>query len=286
MMYDSSGKILYVGKASNLRNRVRSYFSKSADFSPKIKQLVRKIHKFDYILTESDQEAVILECNLIKEHKPQYNARLKDDKSYPFIKIDLSQEFPQVTITRNPANDGSRYFGPFASATSVRRTLGLLKKLFPYRSCTKTITGNGDRACLDFYINRCIGPCIGAADKTQYRTVINQVQLFMEGDTKEIVKSITKNMHTAADNLEFERAAAMRDQLEAIEKVHQSQKVVGLNSESMGWYSNSNFMGWSSSNCIYSNFLARIPDCSSSNSNPIFRTVQVASPMLRLTDMK
>ena len=233
MMYDSSGKILYVGKASNLRNRVRSYFSKSADFSPKIKQLVRKIHKFDYILTESDQEAVILECNLIKEHKPQYNARLKDDKSYPFIKIDLSQEFPQVTITRNPANDGSRYFGPFASATSVRRTLGLLKKLFPYRSCTKTITGNDDRACLDFYINRCIGPCIGAADKTQYRTVINQVQLFMEGDTKEIVKSITRNMQTAADNLEFERAAAMRDQLEAIEKVHQSQKVVGLNSESM-----------------------------------------------------
>ena len=232
-MLDKGGHVLYVGKAASLRHRLRSYFGKAANLEPKIRTMVGKIADFDYILTESEQEAVILECNLIKRHKPVYNARLKDDKSYPFIKIDVSEDFPLVNITRRVANDGARYFGPFASAYSVRRTLALLKKLFPYRSCTKTITGSDPRPCLDFYINRCVGPCIGASSKEQYAEIIDQVILFMEGKTDRIVKSLAGRMHEAADELQFERAAVLRDQVKAIESVHEGQKVLHLTSENL-----------------------------------------------------
>jgi len=180
LMRDSFGRVLYVGKASSLRHRLRSYFSNLSRLQPKIRSMVSKIHDFDFILTESDQEAVILECNLIKQHKPTFNARLKDDKSYPFIKIDLSEDFPLVYMTRSISDEGARYFGPFASARSVRKTLALLKKLFPYRSCTKKITGTDTRPCLDYYIHRCVGPCIGVVNKNQYMEVIDQVILFLE----------------------------------------------------------------------------------------------------------
>ena len=233
LMRSADQAVLYVGKAASLRSRIGSYFQSSSSLAPKIRKMVRRAADFEYIVTESDQEAVILECNLIKEHKPPYNARLKDDKSYPFIKIDLSEDFPQVYITRRVSKDGARYFGPFASAKSVRRTLGLLKKLFPYRSCTKVITGTDDRPCLDYYINRCGGPCIGAVDKSQYREIVDQVALFMEGKTDRVVRSIAQRMHEAADGLEFERAAALRDQLTAIEKVHEGQKVLHLRSENL-----------------------------------------------------
>ena len=233
LMRDDSHEVLYVGKASSLRNRLASYFSSSSGLSPKIRAMVAKVADFDFIVTESDQEAVILECNLIKEHKPPYNARLKDDKSYPFIKIDVSEEFPLVYITRRVARDGAKYFGPFASAGSVRRTLSLLKKLFPYRSCTKTITGTDPRPCLDYYIQRCVGPCIGAVDKEQYGEIIDQVILFLEGRTDRVVKSIRDRMHQAAEELEFERAGALRDQLRAIERVHEGQKVLHLTSDNV-----------------------------------------------------
>jgi excinuclease ABC subunit C len=233
LMRDDAGEVLYVGKAASLRHRLRSYFAGGANLAPKIRTMVSKIADFEFIVTESESEALILECNLIKQHKPPYNARLKDDKSYPFIKIDTSEEFPQVYITRNVSDDGARYFGPFASASSVRRTLALLKKLFPYRSCTKTITGDDPRPCLDFYIHRCVGPCIGAVDKQQYAEVIDQVVLFIEGKTATVAKDIARRMRLAADNLEFERAASLRDQHRAIEKVHEGQKVLHLTSESM-----------------------------------------------------
>ena len=225
--------MLYVGKAAVLRHRLRSYFSSPSGLVPKIRTMVSKVEGFDFILTESEQEAVILECNLIKEHKPQYNARLKDDKSYPFIKIDVKEDFPLVYITRKVARDGARYFGPFASVTSVRRTLNLLKKLFPYRSCTKTITGTDPRPCLDYDIHRCAGPCIGAVNRQQYSEIIDQVVLFLEGKTNRVVRSISRRMLEAADSLEFERAAVLRDQLAAIEKVHEGQKVLHLTSENM-----------------------------------------------------
>ena len=231
IMRDAAGEVLYVGKAASLRHRLRSYFASSARLERKVRNMVARISDFEFILTESESEALILECNLIKEYKPPYNVRLKDDKSYPFIKIDTTEEFPQVYITRKVANDGAKYFGPFASAYSVRRTLALLKKLFPYRSCTKVITGNDPRPCLDFYIHRCIGPCIGAVDQFQYAEVIDQVVMFLEGKTTAVARDIEKRMRQAAEALEFERASILRDQHRAIEKVNEGQKVLHLTSE-------------------------------------------------------
>ena len=233
LMRDGSGKILYVGKAASLRHRLSSYFASSAGLPPKIRRMVTKLTDFEFIVTESEQEALILECNLIKEHQPPYNARLKDDKSYPFIKLDMTEEFPLVYVTRKVTDDGARYFGPYANATSVRRTLAVLKKLFPYRSCTKTITGTDDRPCLDYYIHRCVGPCIGAANKDEYGEIIDQVAMFLEGKTETIVNGIKTRMEKASEELEFERAAALRDQIQAIEKVHEGQKVLHLTSENV-----------------------------------------------------
>ena len=233
-MRSKTGLVLYVGKASNLRNRLRSYFSNSRKPDPKVRRLVKLIEDFDFIITESEQEALILECNLIKEYQPRFNSRLKDDKTYPFIKIDTSEAFPRVYITRNISKDSnSKYFGPFANAGSVRRTLGLLKKLFPYRSCTKVITGEDSRACLDYHNGRCVGPCIGAADEKEYGEVIDQVSMFLEGDTRQIVQSIKGRMKLEAENLHFEKAAALRDQVSAIEKVNEGQKVLTLKADNL-----------------------------------------------------
>ena len=163
------------------------------------------------ILWQWTRKIVILESNLIKAHRPRFNSRLKDDKSYPFIKIDLSEDFPQVYITRNVKKEtNARYFGPFASAGSVRKTLKLLKKLFPYRSCTKEITGKDNRPCLDFHINRCVGPCIGAANKREYLNIIQQVILFLEGHTSHVVDSLRDKMLRSAEELQFETAASLR----------------------------------------------------------------------------
>ncbi len=233
LMRDKLGGVLYVGKAGNLRNRLRSYFGKKAGPDPKIRSMIPQIADFEFILTESDEEAVLLECNLIKENKPPYNSRLKDDKSYPFIKIDTSEDFPRVYVTRDQTGDGSLYFGPYASAYSVRRTLALLKKLFPYRSCTKTITGTDARPCLDYHINRCVGPCIGAVDKEEYGEVIEHVTLFLKGRTDRVAKQVARQMTEAAERLEFERAAALRDQYRAIEQVSAGQKVLHLSPESI-----------------------------------------------------
>ena len=186
LMKSAGGGILYVGKAASLRNRVRSYFQTPYGKELRIQAMVRHIADFEFIVTESVQEALLLENLLIKQHKPFYNARLKDDKTYPYIKIDLAEEFPQVYFTRRVLADGARYFGPFASASSVRKTMDLLKKLFPYRSCTKTITGNDERPCLEYYIHRCVAPCIGVVDAGGYGEVIRQVLRFLEGDSESV----------------------------------------------------------------------------------------------------
>ena len=233
MWRDAEGKILYVGKASALRNRMRSYVGKHSSLAPKTRRLMERAVDFDYIVTESEQEALLLENSLIKRHQPRFNARLRDDKTYPYIKIDLAEEFPQIYITRKTSDDGARYFGPFASAGSVRKTLALLKRLFPYRSCTKAITGTDDRPCLDYHIKRCIGPCIGVASKTDYAYVIDQVILFLEGRTADVVGQIRGQMASASDDLNFERAAILRDQLRAIEKVYEGQKVLSMSGENL-----------------------------------------------------
>lgn len=230
---DAKGTILYVGKASSLPNRLRSYLASPAALVGKTRDLMAAVADFEYIVTESEQEALLLENSLIKRHQPKFNVRLRDDKTYPYIKIDLTEDFPQVYITRRTTDDGARYFGPFASAGSVRKTLSLLKRLFPYRSCTKVITGNDERPCLDYYIKRCVGPCIGAASKDEYRQVIDQVILFLEGRTRDVVKDLKHQMWQASENLKFERAAILRDQLKAIERVYEGQRVLSMSKENL-----------------------------------------------------
>lgn len=233
LMKDNSGKIIYIGKALVLRNRVRSYFQKKANLPPKIQRMVSSIDDFEFIVTESESEALLLESNLIKQYQPRFNARLKDGKSYPFIKIDTAEPFPQIYITRKVNDDGSRYFGPYANAGSIRKTLGLLKKLFPYRSCTKHITGKDERPCLDYHINRCVGPCTGAVDAEGYNEVIQQVILFMEGKTDIVTKKIRGTMLEASEKLDYERAAILRDQLTAIEQIHEKQKVINMSGDNI-----------------------------------------------------
>ena len=228
---NSSSQFIYVGKASNLRNRLRSYFGTPFGLVPKIRRMMQQARDFEFVVTHSESEALILENTLIKRHRPPFNTRLRDDKTYPYIKIDPSEEFPQIYFTRRVLNDGARYFGPFASAGSVRKTLALLKKLFPYRSCTKTITGTDARPCLEYYIHRCVAPCVGYADQRAYKEVIEQVLMFLEGKTTDVVRQLNQRMHEAAESLEFERAARLRDQVQAIQRVSEDQKVVSLRSQ-------------------------------------------------------
>jgi excinuclease ABC subunit C len=223
IMRDAEGNAIYVGKAANLRSRVRSYFGSPRSLEPKTRSLVEGVADFDYIVTGSAQEALHLEATLVKRHQPFFNIRLKDDKHYPYLKVDLNDPWPRVYITRRVENDGARYFGPYASASSVRTTLDIVKKLFPWRSCTKIITGKDPRPCLDYYIHRCIAPCTSYCSKDEYDHVIRQTTLFLEGRTDEVVRDLRAAMEEAADTLQFERAASLRDQIRAIERVSEKQ---------------------------------------------------------------
>src|SRR4030043_71062 len=178
---DSVGKVIYVGKASSLRNRVKAYFSSSTKLSFKLERLVDRISDLEAIVTDTEYEALILENNLIKKYHPVYNVRLKDDKTFPYLKIDLKNDWPTVRITRRFHKDGDRYFGPYVSAYSLRQTMKLIRKIFPFRSCNRTITGKDARPCLEYHIKSCLGPCIGAVSKENYNDVIKQVVLFQIG---------------------------------------------------------------------------------------------------------
>jgi excinuclease ABC subunit C len=225
LMKDAQDNVIYVGKASVLRNRLRSYFGSPNGLANKIRRMVSQVADFEFIVTDTEAEALILENTLIKRYKPYYNARLKDDKTYPFLKIDLNEEFPRVYITRQVAEDGARYFGPFASAGSVRHTMDLVKKLFPYRSCTKLITGKDPRPCLEYFIHRCVAPCSGYATREEYAEVIQQVIMFMEGHTELVADELREKMQRASADLEFERAAVLRDQIRTIERVAEEQQI-------------------------------------------------------------
>ena len=220
---NAGGRIIYVGKAALLRTRVRSYFGSTHAFKAKTRRLVAQIADIEFILTGSAQEALLLEATLVKRHQPFYNVRLKDDKHYPYLKIDVTEDWPRVQITRRISSDGSRYFGPFASAGSVRRTLDLVKKLFPWRSCTKEITGDDPRPCLEYFIHRCIGPCASLCSKEEYDTVIRQTIMFLEGRTDEITRDLRRQMQKASADLEYERAARLRDQVQAIDRTTERQ---------------------------------------------------------------
>lgn len=222
---DSQGKVMYVGKAASLNHRVKSYFSPRTNLPPKIQRLVANISEFESIVTDSEQEALVLECNLIKKYRPHYNVCLKDDKTFPYLKIDLDNDWPTVRITRRFRKDGGRYFGPFASAGSVRKTLRLIRKIFPFRSCNKTITGKDSRPCLEYHMHRCLGPCIGAVSKEDYDEVIRQVILFLEGKQELVLRELKHKMAEASQQLQFERASLFRDQIQAIEMVIEGQRI-------------------------------------------------------------
>ena len=225
LMRDRAGKVIYVGKAASLKDRVSSYFGSQEGHSPKIRKLVATIADLDFILTDNEVEALILENNLIKRYRPGFNVRLRDDKNYPYIKIDLQNQWPRVYMVRGQERDGARYFGPFTSARSVRQTLDLLKRLFPYCTCDVCVTGKQGRPCLDYYINRCLAPCLGKVTPEDYRRVIKQVILFLEGRQEKVVKELRRDMERAAERLEFERAAVLRDRVLAVEQVMERQKI-------------------------------------------------------------
>lgn len=226
LMKDEKNRIIYVGKAVNLRSRVRSYFHATAQGDPKTRKLVREIADIEWIVVGSELEALILEMTLIKRHKPRYNVRLKDDKRYPYIKVHWQDPFPKVTVTRQMKKDGARYFGPYTSVWAVHQTLDLLRKIFPYLTCNRDITGKDSRACLYYDIKLCTAPCIGAINQQDYRQIIDDLCKFLEGRTEPIVDRLNKEMERAAQELRYEKAAAIRDQLQAIDKVVERQKVV------------------------------------------------------------
>ncbi len=225
LMKDEEGEVIYVGKSVNLRHRVRSYFQASASHSLKLHRLIYRIADFDFIVTDSEIEALILECNLIKEHRPKYNIRLKDDKRYPYIKITWQEDYPRIIVTRRMERDGARYFGPLTDVRAVHQTLDMLRRLFPYLTCKREITGQDTRACLYYHIGRCAGPCIGAISKGEYRALIKRICLFLEGKAEEIVADLQDRMTAAAEALDFEQAAALRDQIRAVERVTKQQKI-------------------------------------------------------------
>lgn len=222
---DDGGKIIYVGKAVSLKNRVRSYFQAGVQ-QPKTRLMLEKVADLDFIITDSEVEALILEQNLIKEHRPRYNVLLKDDKSYPYLKVTLGDDFPRVMITRRHVKDGSRYFGPYTRVGAVNETLRLLKKLFPFRSCKQKEPAARERPCLNHHIKRCLGPCCGLVDREKYRSMINEVCLFLEGRQEDLIKRLAARMEEAAEKLEFERAAQLRDQLQAVREVVEKQKII------------------------------------------------------------
>ncbi|WP_031516696.1 excinuclease ABC subunit UvrC [Desulfofalx alkaliphila] len=228
---DGEGRVIYVGKALSLKNRVRSYFQQGAKQMPKTRSMVERIADLEYIVTDSEVEALILECNLIKEHRPRYNVLLKDDKSYPYIKVTLGEDYPRVLVTRRLVKDGSRYFGPYTQVGAMNETLRLLKKLFPFRTCTNRQFSSRSRPCLNFHIKRCQGPCTQAIDKEQYRSTIKEIILFLEGRQDALLKRLEERMHRAAEKLEFEKAAELRDQLQAVQKVVERQKIVSAGLE-------------------------------------------------------
>jgi len=226
LMKDADSKVIYVGKAVNLRSRLRSYFHASAMENNKTRQMVRRISDIDWIVVGSELEALILEMNLIKKHRPHFNVRLKDDKRYPYIKVHWADPFPKLTVTRYMVNDGSRYFGPYTSVWAVHQTLDVLRRIFPYLTCDREITGEDQRACIYYDIKLCSAPCIGASNKDDYRQAIDDLCQFLNGRTEPIVSRLQEEMVLASDQLQFERAASLRDQVNAIEKVVEKQKVI------------------------------------------------------------
>ncbi|MFY9532697.1 excinuclease ABC subunit UvrC [Clostridium sp.] len=227
LMKNSLGEVIYVGKAKILKNRVKSYFQNSKNHSEKVRVMVKHIAEFEYIVTDSEMEALILECNLIKKYSPRYNILLKDDKFYPFIKITINDDFPRVFVTRNYSKDGSKYFGPYTNGTAVYETINLINKIFPLRTCKLLIKEGGEpvRPCLNYHIKKCFGPCGGYINKEEYGKMIKDVIDILSGKDTTVLKVLQSEMEEASMNLEFEKAADLRDKILAIEAIVEKQKI-------------------------------------------------------------
>ncbi len=223
LMHDKDGKVIYVGKAVVLKNRVRSYFRNLASHTPKVRAMVAKIADIETIVTSSEVEALILECNLIKKYRPRYNIMLKDDKSYPYLKVTLNEEFPRLYVTRRQMRDGAKYYGPYADAGAMHATVKLLRSMFPLRTCR---TMNAERPCLNYHIKRCLAPCAGLVSKEEYGNMIKSVCMVLDGRTAELERDLKCRMQEAADNYAFEEAARLRDQLQAVMRLNEQQKAV------------------------------------------------------------
>jgi excinuclease ABC subunit C len=226
---DKDGTIIYVGKAINLRNRVRSYFQKSANHSPKTRRLVENIVDMEWIVTDTELEALILECNLIKKHRPKYNIRLRDDKHYPYLQLTTSEPFPRLLITRRVKQaDGNKYYGPFTNSHAVYQTMDLVYKVFPLVTCRKYWTNTEkQKPCLYHHMGRCPeAPCANLADQERYNQSVKDADLFLSGRQEKLIKEIERKMEAAADDLQFERAAKYRDQIQSIRTVVERQKVI------------------------------------------------------------
>lgn len=230
LMHDAEGKVIYVGKAVVLKNRVRSYFRNLASHSPKVKAMVAKIAEIETIVTSSEVEALILECNLIKKYRPRYNISLKDDKTYPYLKVTMQEDFPRLFATRRQSRDGAKYYGPYADASAMHATVKLLRSMFPLRTCR---TMNPDRPCLNYHIKRCLAPCAGLVSKAEYQQMIKSVCMVLDGRTTDLERELKQRMQDAAENYAFEEAARLRDQLQAVERLNESQKAVTNNGGDM-----------------------------------------------------
>ncbi len=230
LMHDASCKVIYVGKAVVLKNRVRSYFRNLSSHTPKVKAMVAKIAEIETIVTSSEVEALILECNLIKKYRPRYNISLKDDKTYPYLKVTMQEDFPRLYVTRRHLRDGARYYGPYADAGAMHATVKLLRSMFPLRTCRKM---NPDRPCLNYHIKRCLAPCAGYISKADYHKMIKSVCMVLDGRTTELERDLKQQMQEAADNYAFEEAARLRDQLQAVARLNEAQKAVTNNGGDM-----------------------------------------------------
>jgi excinuclease ABC subunit C len=231
IMKDRRGKVIYVGKAVSLKNRLRSYFQSSKNLPLKVASMVPKIEDIEYIVTDSEVEALILECNLIKFHRPKYNILLRDDKQYPYIKITLNEPFPRIQVVRRVKKDGAKYFGPYADAGAMREAIDVIRKIFPVRACKKDLSELPlkERPCLNFHIKRCLAPCQGNIDEKEYNEIIKNVMMFLEGKQEALIAQLKEKMEKAAENLDFEWAAVLRNQIVALEKVREKQKIVSTN---------------------------------------------------------
>ena len=226
LMHNELDTVIYVGKAISLKNRVRSYFQKNATHTKKIRRMVREVAYFETIITANEMEALILECNLIKQYRPYYNSMLKDDKGFPYLKVDLAAPYPTVTIERQLKQDGSRYFGPYIG-NIANNTLQVIRRVFPIRTCKRDIRGNDGSPCLEYHIKRCPGPCVGAISQEEYAKTIQDILLFLDGKHDELTHNLQMKMEEAAENLEFEKASLLRDQWQAVSRLQDKQRVSG-----------------------------------------------------------